>query len=61
MMTEYDAHTLYREQEEKDKISAIEGNNGKITYHFKDGTIEIWKRNKRGRLYKFQKRAFYDR
>ena len=60
-MTEYDAHTLYREQEEKDKGSAIEGNNGKITYHFKDGTIEIWKRNKRGRVYKFQKRAFYDR
>ena len=34
---------------------------GKITYHFKDGTIEIWKRNKLGRLYKAQKRAFYDR
>ena len=60
-MTEYDVFTLYAEQEEKNKISAIEGNNGKITYHFKDGTIEIWKRNKRGRLYKFQKRAFYDR
>ena len=56
-MTEYDAHTLYREQEEKDKVSAIEGNNGKITYHFKDGTIEIWKRNKLGRLYKFKKRG----
>ena len=60
-MTEYDAHDMYQKQIEKDKISAIEGNNGKITYHFKDGTIEIWKRNKRGRLYKFQKRAFYDR
>ena len=56
-MTEYDAHTLYREQEEKDKVSAIEGNNGKITYHFKDGTIEIWKRNRLGRLYKFKKRG----
>ncbi len=56
-MTEYDAHTLYREQEEKDKISAIEGNNGKITYHFKDGTIEIWKRNRLGRLYKFKQRG----
>ena len=60
-MTEYDVFTLYAEQEEKNKISAIEGNNGKITYHFKDGTIEIWKRNKLGRLYKAQKRAFYDR
>ncbi len=55
-MTEYDAHTLYREQEEKDKISAIEGNNGKVTYHFKDGTTEIWKRNILGRLYKFKQR-----
>ena len=60
-MTEYDAHALYREQLEKDKVSAVEANNGKITYHFKDGTIEIWKRNKLGRLYKAQKRAFYDR
>ena len=60
-MTEYDVFTLYAEQEEKNKVSAIEGNNGKITYHFKDGTIEIWKRNKLGRLYKAQKRAFYDR
>ena len=60
-MTEYDAFALYAEQEEKNKISAIEGNNGLITYHFKDGTIEIWKRNKLGRLYKAQKRAFYDR
>ena len=55
-MTEYDAHEIYRKQEEKNKISAIEGNNGKVTYHFKDGTTEIWKRNKLGRLYKFKKR-----
>ena len=60
-MTEYDAHEMYREQIEKNKVSAVELNNGLITYHFKDGTIEIWKRNKRGRLYKAQKRAFYDR
>jgi len=60
-MTEYDAHEMYRKQEEKNKISAIEGNNGKVTYLFKDGTTEIWKRNKLGRLYKAQKRAFYDR
>ena len=55
-MTEYDAHQMYREQTEKDKVSAIEGNNGKVTYHFKDGTTEIWKRNILGRLYKFKQR-----
>ena len=60
-MTEYDAHEMYREHIEKNKVSAVELNNGLITYHFKDGTVEIWKRNKRGRLYKAQKRAFYDR
>ena len=56
-MTEYDAHQMYREQIEKDKVSAIEANNGKIVYHFKDGTIEIWKRNRLGRLYKFKQRG----
>ena len=56
-MTEYDAHDMYQKQIEKDKVSAIEANNGKITYHFKDGTIEIWKRNKLGRLYKFKQRS----
>ena len=55
-MTEYDAHAMNAEQEEKNKVSAIEGNNGKVTYHFKDGTTEIWKRNKLGRLYKFKQR-----
>ena len=55
-MTEYDVFALYGEQEEQDKISAIEGNNGRITYHFKDGTTEIWKSNILGRLYKFKQR-----
>ena len=56
-MTEYDAFEMHRKQIEQDKISAVEGSNGKITYHFKDGTIEIWKRSKLGRLYKFKKRG----
>ena len=46
MMTEYDAFAIYREQEEKDKISAIEGNNGVLTIYFKDGTMEVWKESK---------------
>ena len=45
-MTEYDAFAIYREQEEKDKISAIEGNNGLLKVYFKDGTIEHWKKSK---------------
>ena len=45
-MTEYDALALYREQEEKDKVSAIEGNNGVLTVYFKDGTMEVWKKSR---------------
>ena len=56
-MTEYDAHEMYRQEIQKNKVSALEGSNGKITYHFKDGTTEIWKRSKLGRLYKFKKRG----
>ena len=55
-MTEYDAHEMYRQEIQKNKVSALEGSNGKITYHFKDGTTEIWKRNILGRLYKFKQR-----
>ena len=45
-MTEYDAFAIYREQEEKDKISAIEGNNGVLTVYLKDGTMEVWKESR---------------
>ena len=47
-MTEYDAFAIYEEQERKNKCTAMEANNGVITYHFADGTTEIWK--KIGRL-----------
>ena len=43
-MTQYDAFAIYREQQEKDKISAIEANNGVLTVYFKDGTMEVWKK-----------------
>ena len=56
-MTEYDVHEMYRQEIEKNKVSAVEGNDGKVTYYFKDGTMEIWKRNKLGRLYKFKQRG----
>ena len=56
-MTEYDVHEMYRQEIEKNKVSAVEGNDGKVTYYFKDGTLEIWKRNKLGRLYKFKQRG----
>ena len=56
-MTEYDAFEMYRQEIEKNKVSAVEGNDGKVTYYFKDGTMEIWKRNRLGRLYKFKQRG----
>jgi len=56
-MTEYDAFDLYARQENKDKITSIEGNNGKLIYKFADGTAEVWKRNRFGKLYRFKKRG----
>ena len=56
-MTEYDAFAIYREQEEKHKVSAVELNNGLITYYFKDGTREVWKKSWLGRLKKIQNRT----
>ena len=56
-MTEYDAFAIYEEQERKNKISAVEANNGVITYYFKDGTREVWKKGWLGRLRKIKSRT----
>lgn len=45
-MTEYDVHELYKQQQEKDRITALHWNNGVLTVHFADGTIEVYKRRK---------------
>ena len=55
-MTEYDVLDLYREQEEKQKCTAMEANNGVITYHFTDGTTEIYKKGWFGKLRKIKSR-----
>jgi len=56
-MTEYDAFALYKEQEEQNKVSAIEGNKGVLTIYFADGTIEVWKQTKwRKKLKKIRSR-----
>lgn len=51
-MTQYDIHKLYAEQEERNKITSLYADNGVLTVYFGDGTIEIWKRNWRGKLKK---------
>ena len=56
-MTEYDAFAIYEEQQRKNKISAIEANNGLISIYFKDGTIEVWKSGWFGRLRKVKSRS----
>ena len=55
-MTEYDAFAIYEEQQRKNKISAVEANNGVITYYFKDATREVWKKGWLGRLRKIKSR-----
>ena len=56
-MTEYDVHKMYAEQQLKDTITALHANNGVLTVHFENGTIEVWKRNWRGKLKRIQKRT----
>ena len=55
-MTEYDAFAIYSEQEDKNKVSAMECNNGIITYHFTDGTTEQWKKNWFGKFRRIKSR-----
>ena len=52
MMTEYDALSIYREQQEKDHVSAIESSDGVLKIYFKDGTIEHWKKSIRRNKFK---------
>ena len=55
-MTEYDVHKMYEEQKERDRITALHANNGVLTVHFSDGTIEVWRKNWRGKLKRIKKR-----
>ena len=45
-MTEYDAHKLLEEEENKNRVSALHATNGELQIYFKDGTIEVWKQSK---------------
>lgn len=57
-MTEYDVHEMYAKQQEKDTVTALHANNGVLTVHFKDDTIEVWKLNWRGKLKKIKGRNY---
>ena len=57
-MTEYDVHKMYAEQQEKDTITALHANNGVLTVHFKDDTMEVWKLNWRGKLKRIKRRNY---
>ena len=48
---------MYAEQQKRDTITALHGNNGVLTVHFENGTIEVWKRNWRGKLKRIKKRT----
>ena len=55
-MTENAAFEIYREQDEKNKVSAMEFNHGVITYYFTDGTTEQWKKNWLGKFRRIKSR-----
>ena len=55
-MTEYDINKLYKEQEERDRVTSLYADNGVLQIYFADGTMEVWKKNWRGKLKRKVKR-----
>ena len=56
-MTEYDVHKMYKEQVEKNRITALHFNNGLFEGRYADGTMEIYKKSKwRNKLKKIRRR-----
>ena len=49
-MTEYDAHQIHADEQEKNRITSLYADNGLLTIYFADATIEGWKKNWRGKL-----------
>lgn len=45
-MTEYDAHKIFAEQQERDRVTALHADNGVIELRYADGTTEIYKKRK---------------
>ena len=45
-MTEYDAHEMYKEQVEKNKVTSLHANNGVLEVRYADGTMEIFATSK---------------
>jgi len=45
-MTEYDAHRIFQEQRDRDRITALHADNGVIELRYADGTKEIYKKRK---------------
>ena len=49
-MTEYDAPQIHADEQEKNRITSLYADNGLLTIYFADATIEVWKKNWRGKL-----------
>ena len=56
MMTEYDAHKIHADEQEKNRITSLYADNGVLTIYFADDTIEVWKKNWRGKLKQIKRR-----
>ena len=44
MMTEYDVHKIFEEQQEHNRVTALYADNGVIELRYADGTAEIYKK-----------------
>ena len=55
-MTEHDAHQIHADEQEKNRITSLYADNGVLTIYFADATMEIWKKNWRGKLKRIKRR-----
>ena len=55
-MPEQDINKLYKEQEERDRVTSLYADNGVLQIYFADGTMEVWKKNWRCKLKRKVKR-----
>tara|TARA_X000001388_G_C2204619_1_gene112633 strand:+ start:349 stop:531 length:183 start_codon:yes stop_codon:yes gene_type:complete len=57
-MTEYDAHEMYKEQIEKNRITSLHADYGVLEVRYADGTMAVYKKSKWRNKFNLIKKRF---
>jgi len=57
-MTEYDAHEMYKEQVEKNRITSLHADHGVLEVRYADGTMAVYKKSKWRNKFNLIKKRF---